>query len=293
MSYLVYSELEKASVEKLRLIATETTDGEILDWLSYQNDPTVLENVAKNSCVYTQTIDNILNRLDDVIQRITKEDLIIPEGEVYPNYYVDFVETKAETFLTRICFACGWNPQISGETLHSLIIRPFKILVRSEKYYRLNTLLLKNSKLLRKSWESLLGDLTYISADIVKCTKNEEALNKIAIKMITQYQNSYFLSQDEIHKIIVEFGKNINTPAETILLLIRFILFREYPKDTYNKDKIDEELMGFATHQNTSEDSLDLLVLRNIDKITKTIEKHPNMTKELQRKIEFLKQNKR
>ena len=151
MSFLVCSKLELASLDELRLIAKETTDEDVLEWISHKDDPNVLENVAKNPCVKEQTIDTILNRLDEIIEKITKEDLDIPEGEVYPNYYVDFVESKAETYLTRICFACGWNPKISPETLHSLIIRPFKILVRSDKYYRLNTLLLKNPKLLRKS----------------------------------------------------------------------------------------------------------------------------------------------
>lgn len=293
MSFLVCSKLELASLDELRLIAKETTDVDVLEWLSHNDDPTVLENVAKNPSVNEKTIDTILNRLDEIIEKITKEDLDIPKGEVYPNYYVDFVESKAETYLTRICFACGLNPNISSETLHSLIVRPFKILVRSEKYYRLNTLLLKNPKLLRKSWEYLLDDITYISADIVKCVDDDAALSQIAIKLVTQYQKSSFLSQNEIHKILVEFGKNVKTSSETINLLLRFILFREYKKDEYKREKVEEELMAFAIHLNTSEESLDLLVLRNSEAITKIVEKHPNMTKEIQNKIEFLKQNKR
>lgn len=290
MTFFNHSEFLSVSLEELRSAAKKIDNERLLHCLSYQDDPEILENVAKNVHISSETIDNILERLESVCERIEKYDLPIPEGEVYPGYWVDFVRSKVETFETRIYFACGWNPKISPETLHSIIKKHFRILIRAEKYHSLNNLLLKNSNVSQESIDYILNTPSHISAETVKFLTDVENLDKLAKNVIKLFEENTWFSESELHKIIMEFTKNTVTSAETISFLVRFIKYSVSSSiQKINNDKsVEEELCGFANHKNTDSNTLDILVLGNNEKISQAVSRHPNVTDEIRKKIEFM-----
>jgi len=280
--------LMKASVEELRSLAASTTDRTTLHWLSFQDDPEILENVAKNINVDESTIDNILSRLDEVAKKVEQEKLVIPQNDVYPEYSVDFMISEVEKFKTRICFACGWNPQISSKTLDALMKSDFQILLRGMEYHRLNNLFLKNPKISEESIQWLMEQPTYFSADTVEFLRDPKILHDLAKQIIQLIETKpTWFTQKTIHRIMLEFGRNPATMSKTITILVYFIKYGNHPPITCERRK--EELLTFANHENISLATLDDLLLERDDTIRQAVIANPNATEALLGKYENIK----